>query len=190
MKLRVAKKKCRNCRTLFIPDPRNHKSQLFCTEPECRKASKKASQEKWLSKPENQDYFKGPENVKRVQKWRQKHPGYSKRDKKPQALQDLLTGQLPETKSNSVEFALQDLLKRQPIVIIGLIAHFTQLTLQDDIASFLLRMEKYGQDILCPQPKMEGESNDCKIPDFKVPGPKDPPKLQLGRSSPGTRETH
>ena len=175
--LRLAKKRCRNCKTLFDPDPKNYKSQLFCTKPKCRKASKKASQDKWLNKPENQDYFKGPENVKRVQKWREKHPGYSKRKKKPQALQDLLPAQPHENKGNSADFALQDLLREQPTVIIGLIAHFTQLTLQDDIASFLLRMEKYGQDILCPQPQMEGESNDRKVPDFKFPGPKDPPKL-------------
>ena len=44
--------------------------------PECRKASKTASQKRWLQKPENQDYFCGPENVKRVQLWREDNPGY------------------------------------------------------------------------------------------------------------------
>ncbi len=61
------RKKCCNCKELFIPDPRNAKRQKYCHKPECRKASKAASQKRWLQKPENRDYFSGPENVKRVQ---------------------------------------------------------------------------------------------------------------------------
>lgn len=184
--MRILKKRCQNCRTLFVPDSRNYKSQQYCFKPECRKASKKASQEKWLSKSENQDYFRCPENVERVQKWRKNHPGYSKRPKQPHALQDLLPIQPTENKSNIIDFELQDLLQGQPTVLIGLIAHFTGTTLQDDIASFLLRMKKYGQDILCSQPQIEGDSNDCKIPNFKVPDTEGTQKFQLGRSSPGT----
>jgi hypothetical protein len=70
------KKKCRYCKRLFLPDARNAKHQEFCRQPACRKASKSASQRKWLQKPQNRDYFRGPVNVQRVQQWRKAHPGY------------------------------------------------------------------------------------------------------------------
>ena len=84
----IKKKKCRNCKYLFVPDPRNQNRQEYCDKTECLKASKAASQKKWLTKPENKDYFTGPDNVKRVQEWRKKNPDYWKRSKKPVALQD------------------------------------------------------------------------------------------------------
>jgi len=183
---RIKKKRCRNCRRLFIPDPRNTNFQKYCFEPECRKASKKASRKKWLNKPENKEYFRGPENVKRVQEWRKDNPGYWKRVKKQPALQDLLKAQPTEKKKNNIDFtnnALQDFLRSQPPVIVGLIANITGSALQDDIATNLLRMKKYGQDILCSQPQIEGDANDCKNPDFKVPGSKGAQKFQLDRSS-------
>lgn len=190
---RIKKKRCRNCKGLFIPDPRNIDSQNYCIKPDCKKASKKASQEKWLSKPENQNYFSGPDNVERVQEWRKNNPEYSKRTKNPKALQDLLPAQPLEKKADKTQFtndALQDFLRSQPPVIVGLIANFTGSALQDDIASTLLRMQKFGQDILCSQPPIKGEQNDRKSPDFKIPDPEGAQKLQLGRSSPGARKTH
>lgn len=41
-------------------------------------ASKKASQQRWLGKPENQDYFRGDEHVNRVRAWRAKRPKYGR----------------------------------------------------------------------------------------------------------------
>lgn len=121
------KKKCQNCGCLFLPDPRNQKRQNYCRKPECRKASKAASQQRWLQKPENRDYFHGPENVQRVQRWRAAHPGYwrPKSVKQPQALQDPLTTQPVKIINDIDNQALQDLLNPQPAVIIGLIANFT-----------------------------------------------------------------
>jgi hypothetical protein len=57
------KRKCKNCHTFFLPDPRNAGKQKYCFEAECRRTSKAASQRKWLAKPENRDYFRGPLNV-------------------------------------------------------------------------------------------------------------------------------
>ena len=68
--------KCRHCGTFFYPNPRNIKNQHYCSKPDCRKASKVASQQKWVLK--NPDYFRSRENVARVQAWRKKHPGYIK----------------------------------------------------------------------------------------------------------------
>ena len=59
----MKKNKCRHCRKLFIPDPRNANRQDYCFETECRKASKRASQRRWLKKPENRNYFRSPEKT-------------------------------------------------------------------------------------------------------------------------------
>ncbi len=185
---RIKKKRCRNCRRLFIPDHRNRSRQKYCKKSECRRASKIASQKTWLNKPENTDHFKGPVNVQRVREWRKKNPGYWKRSKKQIALQDPLKVQPAENIEDKDPFtnnALQDFLRAQPPVIVGLIANFTGSALQDDIASTLLRMKKYGQDILCSQPQLEGNANDCEIPDFKVQDTESAQKLQLDRSPPG-----
>lgn len=60
----------------MLPDYRNRERQGYCATPECRKAGKRGRQQRWLSKPENSDYFRGPENIQRVQEWRAEPPGY------------------------------------------------------------------------------------------------------------------
>ncbi|MCP4339120.1 MAG: hypothetical protein GY799_09605 [Desulfobulbaceae bacterium] len=75
MALTIRKRKCLNCHKLFRPDSRNQSKQGYCSESACRKASKAAAQQRWLGKKENRDYFKGADNVKRVQEWRKKIPG-------------------------------------------------------------------------------------------------------------------
>ena len=133
------RRKCRHCKKFFIPDPRNITRQQYCSESPCRAASKTASQRRWLDKPENRDAFKGPEHVARVRAWRQAHPGYSMRSSlsgssAPSPLQDPLITQVADNKEKIGKFvdpALQDLLDAQPTVLIGLIAKFTDSTLQD-----------------------------------------------------------
>ena len=70
---------CASCGESFTPDPRNARHQRYCGQPACRAASKRASQAKWLAKPENRHYHRGAAAVARVQAWRQAHPGYSRR---------------------------------------------------------------------------------------------------------------
>lgn len=183
----MKKKRCCHCRALFLPDARNQDRQKYCRKPDCRAKSKAASQGKWKNKPENRDYFKGPEQVERVREWRKKTPGYWKRPKRVIALQDSLTVQPAKTIEDNAQIAsraLQDLLTLQPPVIIGLISNFIGSALQDDIALTLLRMQQSGQDILCLQPKIRGK-DDCKNSDFKQPDPQSPQELQLGRSPAG-----
>jgi hypothetical protein len=151
----IKRKKCRHCHGLFIPHPRNKDRQYYCGQPECRKASKVDSQRRWLQKPENRDYFRGPEHVRRVQRWRAEHPGYWRcklKNGRP-ALQDPLIAQVFETHTNRIDFAqsaLQDLLTVQPAVIIGIIAQLTGCALQDDIVMAVRRMQQFGDDILHP----------------------------------------
>ena len=157
--------KCLFCGALFRADGRNAHHQKYCSAPACRKASKAASQRAWLAKPENHDYFRGPDNVQRVQAWRAGHPGYGRRAPGEQqeapvapqmvetapALQDLYPVQAIETKAFSKDILLsplQDLLRDQPAVLIGFIAHFTGSALQEDIARSTRRLLELGHDIL------------------------------------------
>ena len=127
---RHRRRKCRHCRELFLPDPRNLRHQHYCCKPACRRASKAASQQRWLRKAENRDYFRGPANVQRVRAWRAAHPGYGQRTGPPgePALQeDSLAQPIESTKESPTlaGAALQDLLCAQPFVLIGLIANLT-----------------------------------------------------------------
>ena len=155
------KRKCLYCGKLFTPDARNHRTQRYCGEKDCRKASKAASQKKWLSKDENKDYFRGEANVKRVQEWRKAHPEYWKRvsrkkPEKPQegenALQEFFNRKSRKGKGAKLHFdsfALQDSLKLQIELIVGLTSTLIGSTLQESIANAIECYHARGQDILC-----------------------------------------
>lgn len=64
---RITQRRCRCCKEFFSADYRNAQTQLYCGKPECRKASKKASQRLWTLK--NPGHFKGGEHIERVQQW-------------------------------------------------------------------------------------------------------------------------
>ena len=155
-------RKCLHCQELFKPDSRNGHHQKYCTSPACRKASKKASNDKWLAKPENTNYHSGPAAVARVQKWRELHPDYRLKQKKQEStvLQDVLSAQAidfiqentrlpPAKEARDAPFhgALQDFILTQPHVFIGLIAHLCGVTLQDDIAKTFRVLQELGEDI-------------------------------------------
>ena len=76
------RKKCLGCGTWFRPALRCFKRQNYCSKAGCRKASRAASQRKWLAKPGNGEVWKGWAHVFRVQEWRKAHPGYWRRTKR------------------------------------------------------------------------------------------------------------
>ena len=161
MAKRVRNRKCKHCHELFAPDYRNAGRQEYCSKDQCKKASKAASQKRWLAKPENRDYFKGDENVVRVQAWRKAHPGYWKRNlpKAEEPLQDACSEnnmQFQEDSSILISSALQEACSEKEVLLLGLIATLTDCTLQDDIASAALKMKKLGQDILNPPHHFQG----------------------------------
>ena len=188
----IKRKKCRNCKELFILDPRNAKRQKYCRKPDCRKASTAASQKRWLQKPENQEYFSGPQNVLRVQLWREANPGYwrGKRKNNKGALQDPLNPQPIENNTDNVEFAndaLQDFLIAQSPVLLGLIANFTGNALQDNMVITLQRLQKLGQDIVTNLTHSKGGHYGTQGSHRRRTHPQDPKTLQLDRSPPGPR---
>jgi hypothetical protein len=149
---KIRRHKCLHCGELYSPDPRTRDRQHFCSKPECKRASKRFSQLRWLKKAANRDYFKGPEQVERTRVWRREHPGYWKKPplaKEP--LQDESQAQPvdeQEDKSDLVFDALQDELLAQPVVLLGLISTLAGSALQDDIAPFIRNMQARGQQIL------------------------------------------
>ena len=154
---RARRRKCRNCKALFHPEPRNAYHQCFCSQNECRTASKRAAQRKWSRKPANQDYFRGPAAVERTRRWRAQRRSESG---KGGVLQDVKIAQPTVTVNESGTYnsssavdlemfsPLQDVLLTQPPVLLGLIATLTGTTLQDDIALFYHQLLSLGLDVM------------------------------------------
>lgn len=171
--------KCLHCQQLFVPDYRNRGRQEYCSRPECRQASKRARQARWLSKPENADYFRGAQNVERVRQWRQGHPGYWKRPQRQRAstLQDACSTQAsaekeltPEPLQGACTGTLQDVCQAQVPLLVGLISKFTDATLQDDIVLYVRRLIAKGQDIL-DQPSSRSTKGNTVYDAKKDPAP-------------------
>ena len=171
--MRKRRFKCRHCSELFTPDCRHRRHQKFCSNDDCRKAAKTVNQRRWLSKPENQNIFKGPENVLRVQEWRKANPGYwKKKGSKDSALQDpcssesVLNEQVSETYDSN---ALQDPFLVTHPVLVGIISLLMGDTLQDSIASLAKKLSSRGLEILGKTPKQthkQGEDHE-KTSSFK-----------------------
>ena len=184
----LRKRKCKNCHKFFRPDPRNAGRQKYCSKAECRKASKAASQKKWLSKPENKNYFRGSHHVQRVQEWRRLHPGYwKKHDEHQKPLQDHSAPEKTEQQADArqlIDHTLQDPFSSQQVVLLGLLAHLTGSALQDDIVITYRRMRQLGQDILnhcCIGGNYDNQqATHLSPPDSPGTGP-----VQLDRPSPG-----
>lgn len=183
------KRKCKHCGQFFRPDPRNISKQGYCPQPDCKKVSKRESQKKWLSKPQNRDYFRSRENVARVQEWRRRNPGYwKKRDLPVEPLQDHLISkaeQKQEVTLGLVATALQDLLSMQDVVFLGLLAHLTGSALQDDIVNTGRRLQQLGQDILSKPFDDTGGNYDSQQTAYpSTPDPRGAETIQLDRPPP------
>ena len=89
------RRKCRHCGELYTPDRCNAHHQRYCAQDACRAASKRASQQRWQSKPTNRDYHGKRDHCARVRAWRQAHPGYWR--KRGHALQDFIQPQVVDS---------------------------------------------------------------------------------------------
>lgn len=156
--------KCLHCNDPFRPDPRNRGRQLLCSKPVCRKASKRQSQARWLSKHGNADYFKGPSNSERVRQWRARNPGYWRRSAKsklpqskesstkktpePVAIKPLATPTNPVALQDPFPPPLQDSLHPFHPVLVGLVALQLGSALQEDIRTQMDLLRQNGLAIL------------------------------------------
>jgi hypothetical protein len=83
--------------------------QKYCSEPECRVASKQWSQRRWLRKPENHEYFCGEQHVDRVQAWRAQNPGYWRKPPlNGEPLQEMIRAQPHDPNKKSGSLPLQE----------------------------------------------------------------------------------
>jgi hypothetical protein len=131
---------CLCCKEIFIPSPYAPQAS-YCSHPACRKASKKASQAKWLNQPKNRDYFTGPQHVVRVQAWREQHPGYWRRKKRRKR------GRKTRPLQDSV--ALQDLVRSPTgVAFMGFLATLESGALQENVVRTFWKMHDRGQSIL------------------------------------------
>jgi len=126
---KAGQRKCVSCGEFFISDHRNRNRQRFCSAVGCRRASKAASQARWVNDPDNVGYFKDPTHVARARAWREAHPGHPRGS--------------PRKSS-----ALQDLLHPSSLALAGLIAHLFDVTLQDDLTATARLLVQLGQDFL------------------------------------------
>lgn len=145
--------KCLHCNESHRADPRNRGRQGYCSKPECRQASKAASQARWLAREENRDYFRGPHHCERVRRWRQANPGYRRRNRGAarNALQDSSNPQHAgnETVAPDVaQDALQDVWRAQTPLLVGLIAFLIGDALQESIVGTVRILVNRGEDIL------------------------------------------
>ena len=145
--------KCLQCREKHVCDARNRGRQRYCAKAECRRASKAASQKRWVGKAGNQNYFRGADNCDRVRQWRKGHPGYWRRRKegRQDALQEPCLAQVvvDEDVAWSVgSDALQELCRGQPALLVGIISIMTGHGLQEDIAASARSFLTRGEDIL------------------------------------------
>lgn len=126
---------CLCCKEMFTPTRHAPKAK-YCPLPACRKASQKASQDRWIGKPENKDYFKGPSHVLRVQEWRRLHPGYWKRRNRRKA------GPLQDT------VPLQDLVRSPTcMAFLGFLSTLQSDALQETVFQQFWNMHHRGQSI-------------------------------------------
>jgi hypothetical protein len=72
------------------------------------------SQQRWLRKPENHDYFRGVQHVNRVRAWRAKRPEYGREPALSAGpLQEMIMGQSIDPIEKYGGLPLQDVILRQ-----------------------------------------------------------------------------
>jgi hypothetical protein len=160
--------KCLNCNEIRPCEPRSRGRQCYCPAPSCRRASKAASQRRWLARPENRNYFRGPENCERVRQWRKDHPGYWRKKSPPSEVspgtlqeispappvpQPVESESAPQQEApQQPRSALQEICFSQPALVVGLVSLLTGAALQEDIARTVRSLLDRGADILRTEP--------------------------------------
>ncbi len=182
-----------------MPDARHFRDQKYCTKDACRRASKSASQRRWLLSAKGAEYRDPAESKRRVRLWRALTPGYWKRTvpKVASALRETMTTEPvvnEELNAGLVPAALQDMTFSQPALVVGLIASLTGNSLQETIVESARRFVLLGQDILGNGPGSYSKGNrrnaNDKTNSLSGTSAPCPENVQLGRSPPRARSAH
>ena len=143
---KISKRQCVYCKKKFTSDPYNAYHQEYCTSLACRQVSRQVSSKKYRDKQKYNVEFRQEEH-KRVKAWREKNPGYWKRNEneknseKNSALRDFASGQIDREIT-----ALRDLLNFQQTVFKGVISQMTG-ALRDNIGSEIRFFYDKGKEI-------------------------------------------
>ncbi len=143
-----ARRKCRHCLRPFVPDYRNAYHQRFCPQMECKQASKRCSQRRWLRQPKNRNYFREPDNIARVREWRLAHPDYWRHYRSCRTASAPVAPPLDPTVSMAAPSALQDFCRSKAPVFIALVSRLGRCALQEDIANCARQVVLEAQCIL------------------------------------------
>lgn len=95
---------CQHCHKSFTPDPHNAWHQHFCYADECRDASKRHSQWKWLKK--HVDAYCGDSH--RMKDWRKEHPKSSRRKKPHREIYIMVATAANSSGKQSISVRIED----------------------------------------------------------------------------------
>lgn len=146
--MKIKKRPCRNCHCPFEPDRYNHHKQQYCCKSECKIIAAREKRAKYRNKKKWGLEFRANE-VKRVQTWRLKNPGYSQKKPKTDGIDEqTLSGNKDSnfdspTTSQEVD-VLRDLVIRQELIIVGMASQFVG-DIPENVASFLLNCCNTGR---------------------------------------------
>ena len=151
------RRKCRHCGQFFRPDPRNIRHQRYCSAPACRRASKAASQRRWLAKGGQPGLLPRPRarglgyvpGAPPIQAMPERALLGAERYKNTSPAQPVDMHEQSDVLSAS---PLQDIFRAQSLVLTGLIAHLTGAALQEDIALTSRRLQQLALDIVAGDP--------------------------------------
>jgi hypothetical protein len=147
----MKQKKCRYCRTSFLPNPRVGKRQKTCGKPACKKARKAENNARWRKENPDccrQDYPRVKEwldkNPYYLKRYRQSHPEYIQKNREARRLryrrkklcvdiQAQIKNQVPKTTEqlwNRPRLDIQASIQAQPPPMTFLFGHFPCLDIQ------------------------------------------------------------
>lgn len=142
-KRRTKSRACAHCGSKFPINARIGARHRHCSAPECRRASKRESQRRWLGKPENAGYFKGPANALRAKLWRAANP--KKRPQTQRTIQRLMDSALAAALKSC---GVQDLSERHLALVLGLVSRLARGREQETIAREIRRLMFEGYAVL------------------------------------------
>jgi hypothetical protein len=145
-----SRRKCVSCKKLFVPEARNQRHQRCCAGVSCQRERKAASDRRWRSRPENREYWSGPENAARARAWQKAHPGYWKKRKKRARVLQVVCAAQPVGLEKDEPKVLQEVWRMQPPLLLGLISKITGTVLHTDMAQITGQLIASGRALVGP----------------------------------------
>lgn len=134
---------CLCCGSKYEVNPRVGLRHRYCSRAECRREAKRASQKRWLNKPENAGYFKGASNALRARLWRAANPRKKKRRQK--TVLQLMT---PQLKAALKACGVQDLNEGSVALVLGAVSLLARSRVQETIARRIRQLMFAGYAVL------------------------------------------